>query len=115
MAHSHAGIGEARMHTMNLVREHEGTEEWLCHDCGRHILVNWNPDFRRTVLEDGDSKVGHNGFKNSVQLEDPGDFHLYRDLPAEDAIAPVDETRLIPWASWMDKSNYSDRWNGKDQ
>ena len=99
------------MHTMDLIREHEGTEEWLCPDCGRHMLVNWNPKFKRTILQAGDTSVGHNAFKCNGQV----DAQANGVLPGVEVIEPVDETRLIPWTSWMDKNNYSNLWNSNFQ
>jgi len=102
------------MHTMNLISEHEGTEEWLCPDCGRHLLVNWVPRFKRTVIVAGDNFVGHSGFKgfkSNVQLEGLVGTQAEAASPHTEAIEPADETRLIPWISWMDKNNYSDLWN----
>lgn len=107
--------GVDKMHTMDLIREHEGTEEWLCPECGRHMLVNWRPAFKRTILEAGDQSAGHSAFKSNVQLEE------LMDVQAEDAsthtevIEPFDESRLIPWISWMDKNNYSNLWNASAQ
>jgi hypothetical protein len=102
------------MHKLDLVREHEGTEEWLCPNCGRHMLVNWTPRFKRTILEYGDMSVGHTAFKNNIQVEDIVDAQVNGTLPDVDVMEPVDESRLIPWNSWMDKSNYSDLWNVSD-
>ena len=99
------------MHAMDLIREHEGTEEWLCPICGRHLLVNWNPNFKRTILNAGDLSVTHSGFKNQVQSKDA------MDKPLEEAIAhptvekPIEESRLIPWVLWMDESNFANLWN----
>lgn len=103
------------MHIMDLIREHEGTEEWLCPDCGRHMLVNWKPKFKRTILESGDSSMGHTAIKNNVQPEDLVDNRLNGVLPDREVIEPADETRLIPWISWMDKNNYSNLWNNSAQ
>lgn len=103
------------MHTMNLITDHEGTEEWLCPDCGRHMLVNWKPKFKRTILVAGDLSAGHTAFKNNLQLEDSVEDRLNRVLPEREVIEPVDEARLIPWISWMNKNNYSNLWNNSAQ
>lgn len=103
------------MHTMNLIKEHEGTEEWLCSTCGRHMLVNWHPKFKRTVLDAGDLSVGHNGFKNRILPKDLLDEQVGGHSTREDAIKPVDEARLTPWASWMNKTNFSNLWNSDVQ
>ena len=94
------------MHTMTLMRKHEGIEEWLCSTCGRHMLVNWQPKFKRTILNAGDLSVGHSGFKNEIEPET-----LTGGSPkSEETHLPPDESRLTPWANWMDKSDFADRW-----
>jgi hypothetical protein len=100
---------------MDLIREHEGTEEWGCPDCGRHMLVNWNPKFKRTILESGDPSMGHTAFKNNVKPEDLVEDRFNGILPEREVIEPADEARLAPWVSWMDKNNYSNLWNNSAQ
>jgi len=104
------------MHTMTLIREHEGTEEWVCSTCGRHMLVNWHPKFKRTVLNAGDSSVGHSGFKGEAQMADMvGDTTVEGASKSEELHIPIDESRLSPWATWMDKTDFSDLWNDSVQ
>ncbi len=99
-------------HTLSLISEHEGTEEWLCPTCGRHMLVNWNPKFKRTVIEEGDPSATYNGFKNEFQPEDMIATLIDTAAPREESEQPVDEARLIPWAIWMEKSDFANLWNG---
>jgi hypothetical protein len=99
------------MHTMNLIREHEGIEEWMCPECGRHMLVTWNPKFKRTILQAGDLSIGHSGFKNNLQLEDMADTSTGKNSSQDSAIKPIDESRLTPWSSWMDKSDFANLWS----
>ncbi len=103
------------MHDMTLIRKHEGTEEWLCPTCGRHMLVNWYPKFKRTILQDGDSSAGHSGFKGESQLENMVNNTVEGASKPEDAHLPIDESRLSPWSNWMDKSDFADRWNSSTQ
>ena len=103
------------MHTMDLIKEHEGTEEWLCPDCGRHMLVNWSPKFKRTVLDAGDTSAGHTAFKSDVQPEEFMGTQVDNASHPTEKIEPVDESRLTPWISWMDKNNYSNLWNTNAQ
>lgn len=55
------------MHIMVKLREHEGTEEWFCDECGREVLITWTPKFIRTIVEEGDETVGHTGFKSDTR------------------------------------------------
>ncbi|GAA1830681.1 hypothetical protein GCM10009735_78010 [Actinomadura chokoriensis] len=36
-----------------------GTEEWACPDCGRRVLLDWAPHYRKSVVEPGDVRVSH--------------------------------------------------------
>ena len=103
------------MHTMTLMRKHEGIEEWLCSTCGRHMLVNWYPKFKRTILQEGDSTSGHSGFKGESQIQDMMNGALDETSNLDDQHIPVDEARLSPWSNWMDKSDFADLWNGSTQ
>jgi len=96
------------MHAMELIREHEGTEEWLCPNCGRRLLVNWNPKFKRTVLVAGDQSVTHSGFKKQEQSDDALTAETFSHQTIE---KPIEESRLIPWTLWMDKSNFANLWD----
>lgn len=54
-------------HMMDLVQEHEGTEEWHCPTCGRMLLIEWSP-WRKVVLQEGDPIAAHNGSKGGLTL-----------------------------------------------
>lgn len=57
------------VHRMELIKEHEGTEEWLCPECGRRLLIEWNP-FKRVVVEVGDENASHSGSKGDLEIGD---------------------------------------------
>jgi len=101
------------MHTMTLINEHEGSEEWLCSTCGRHFLVNWFPKFKRTVLEPGDLSADHSGFRDNSQADDrvpvPVDKTYRSELP-EQPFA-LEDPSLTPWIMWMDEVGFEDLWN----
>lgn len=98
------------MHTMTLINEHEGTGEWLCPSCGRHLLVSWDPVFTKTVLAEGDPTANHIRIKKKMQTGDK------RDVPAgllpKPAVEHEEDPRLIPWLNWMDESGFEDLWKG---
>jgi hypothetical protein len=98
------------MHAMELIREYEGIEEWLCPVCGRRLLVNWHPKFKRTVLSAGDQSVTHSGFKNHTRPDDMLEMQT-DEVFTRSIEKPIEESRLIPWALWMDKSNFANLWN----
>lgn len=49
---SHQGVGPS------------GGEEWLCHECGRDLVVRWEPDFEEVILVAGDRDVRHIGSRH---------------------------------------------------
>jgi hypothetical protein len=94
---------------MTLITEHEGTEEWLCPSCGRHLLVSWNPVFNKIVLLEGDPTAKHTGLKKNVFTGEK------RDVPAAllpgPPKEPLEDARLEPWVAWMDQVGFEDLWN----
>jgi hypothetical protein len=104
--------GVSKMHTMLMIREHEGTEEWQCPTCGRHMIVNWKPKFKRTVLQAGDPNVSHSGFKGNMRDEHTVHAFTKSNLNAE---KPIDESRLTPWETWLDKTGFDQLWDGDIQ
>jgi hypothetical protein len=54
-------------HQMQLTEEHENTEEWHCPECGRTMLIEWDP-WRRTVVEPGDETAAHAGGKGGLMI-----------------------------------------------
>ena len=101
------------MHTMTLINEHEGTEEWLCSSCGRHMLISWQPGFKRTILEDGDMFADHRGFRDNSQADDkvlvPVDKTYRSDMP--ERLSAFDDPSLTPWIMWMDEVGFENLWN----
>ena len=59
--------GDAVTHGMQLIAEHEGTEEWLCPVCGRMVLIDWMP-FHYEIVIPGDESAGHSGSKGGLRI-----------------------------------------------
>ncbi len=57
------------LHTMTLVCSHEGTNEFLCPDCGRQELIEILPEWRHVVLMAGDESAGHTGWMEETEEE----------------------------------------------
>jgi len=104
---------------MTLINEHEGTEEWLCSTCGRHMLISWHPGFKRTILVDGDPSAPHSGFKNDLLLDEVQDTRLAvpvdKNIRREDVPQPIDDPRLTPWMAWMDEVGFENLWHKNGQ
>lgn len=97
------------MHKMTLINEHEGTEEWLCSSCGRHLLVSWHPVFHKIVLLEGDPRAKHSGSKKSLFAGEKRG--VLSGLPSKSIDELIEEARLAPWVAWMDESGFESLWN----
>ncbi len=104
-------MNEQQRHEMVLEMTHaSGSEEWYCPVCGRRMLVDWEPKFKRTVLEIGDPYASHGGFKGGSEME--AKALPLNEVPAEeDVTLDVDEARLIPWQQWLEQSRFDDLWS----
>lgn len=74
----------SEMHEMELLgSDEEGTEEWHCPICGRRFLMNWPPDYKRTIIFPGDEYVTHVGGKGGVRMGAPSvlDAEVYLPTP----------------------------------
>ena len=108
-AQSRNGVG--KMHTMTMITEHEGTEEWFCPVCGRHLLVSWFPGFKRTVLEAGDPYADHQGFRDNSEMDDRVPIPVNKTHRPELPERPFEDPRLRPWIMWMDEVDFERLWD----
>lgn len=98
-------------HEMVLETTHPaGVEEWYCPECGRRLLIRWEPDFKKTVLAAGDEFSIHSGGKGGLRIgttqvtavKDPG----VKDSPS----MSTEDPRLAPWVRWLDEMHWEDYW-----
>ena len=62
-------MSTSERHTMVMVNtDSAGAEEWFCPTCGRHFVMHWPPEFKRTILEPGNENVIHVGGKGDMAL-----------------------------------------------
>ncbi|MDX1664764.1 MAG: hypothetical protein R3272_13310 [Candidatus Promineifilaceae bacterium] len=107
-------------HKMELAKVHpDGAQEWYCPLCGRRLLLQWPPDYRRIVLYAGDEAAIHDG--DRLQADPPaGSAHpsgldpLWRELLAtlDLSVLPPERDRdrqpaegadlAEPWLSALD-------------
>ncbi len=60
---------EQERHEMALEATHpSGAEEWYCLTCGRRVLMQWPPNYKKIVLEAGDDYAIHAGGKGGLQM-----------------------------------------------
>jgi hypothetical protein len=104
---------------MNEQQKHEmiingtlpsGAEEWFCPVCGRRTLINWEPEFKRTVLETGDSLAVHTAIKSSLPAESLQLDASASSFPQEGEQASGEDYRLAPWLDWLNKVDFNRLW-----
>lgn len=103
-------------HEMILEKTHSsGAEEWNCPTCGRRMLIRWEPNFKRTVLEAGSPEATHSGFKSTLQMEVNIATSMTEKSLQEETEMPIEEARLAPWAAWLEESHFERLWDSDDQ
>lgn len=107
-------------HVMILECTHpSGAEEWYCPTCARRILMQWPPNYRKIILEEGDESAIHSGGKGGVSMggvqinKDPQEDSLPIETPEsqeDDLLSTADQERLDPFQQWIDKVNFDNLW-----
>ena len=86
-------------HEMQLVATHSsGAEEWLCPECGRRFVAQWEPNFRRVILEPGDEMMAHKSQWEGLQeqiLVNPSEDNVPDDIQLSDV-----------WKKLLDKLDF---------
>jgi len=86
-------------HKMKLETTHpSGAEEWSCPECGRRFVAQWEPKFRRVILNPGQEETVHIGQAMGLLLEDvkaPGE----ENPPQESGLQDV-------WKKWLDQLDF---------
>ena len=92
---------EQAQHTMILeITRETGEEEWFCPECGRRLLLQWPPNYKKTVIETGDEFAMHNASKGGLKIGSPR-------ISQEPLLSSEDEERLEQWGPWLDKLDFS--------
>ena len=105
----------SEQHEMILEKTYSsGAGEWYCPICGRRMIIHWEPELKRTLLEAGDDATMHSASQGSLQL---GSIHV----DAADVPAPQDEPqafdedpRLIPWLTWLEQADFESLWKDEN-
>jgi hypothetical protein len=97
---------------MSLEKTHpSGSEEWVCHECGRRILLTWPPDYEKIVLAVGDEFALHHGGKGGLQTTGPQVAEdLAPDFPSDLRSALEDTFKGMDFDDWnWDTGDLTDR------
>jgi hypothetical protein len=93
-------------HRMELIYSHpSGVDELYCPTCGRRILIQWPPDYKKTILEVGDEYATHSGGKGGLEISAP-------QIAQQPEQSAQDTDRLDQWEKLLDQMDFKDHWSG---
>lgn len=107
---------EQSTHAMQLERTYaSGAEEWHCPTCGRRMILQWPPQYKKIVLEPGDEYAAHSGGTGGLQIGAaqiiPANEPLSEPEPDIDDQTPhvgdndgddaLNDEALGPWLKWF--------------
>jgi hypothetical protein len=101
-------------HEMILEKTYpSGVDEWYCPACGRRLLMDYEPNFKKTVLEVGDEYAIHSGGKGGLRI---GSMQVASADPTVSEKEPkisVNDPSLAPWVAWLDQVDFDNLWDDK--
>ena len=91
-------------HEMILEKTHDsGAEEWYCPTCGRRFLMQWPPEYKKVILENGDESAVHSGGKGGGSMQPSPVMHTQED-------PWINDSNMLPWIEWMDRIDFESLW-----
>lgn len=79
-----------------------GAELWSCPDCGRRFVAQWEPKFRRVILEQGNETIIHTsqglGIQTQISLQSSEEI-LPEIVPNEIELNDI-------WKQFLDKLDF---------
>ncbi len=97
-------------HSMVFEKTHpSGEDEWYCPTCGRRFLLQWPPNFKKTIIDPGDEQVGHSGGRGGLSMDSAQ--NISSEGVKEETENFLDDPRLAPWAAWLDEAGFEDLWS----
>jgi len=107
-------MNEQQRHGMILKRTYSsGEEEWHCPTCGRRMLINWKPQFKKSVLEAGDDYAMHSASKGLLPTVPLDVTPVDADTPQAEAEALIEDSKLAPWLAWLEEVDFDRLWDSK--
>jgi hypothetical protein len=109
-------MNEQQKHEMILDKTHpSGADEWYCPTCGRRFLFDYEPSFKKTILEAGDEYAIHSGGKGGLRMSAMQVIPIEDTISQEDSIHPIEDPSLAPWSAWLEESDFDSLWNSDVQ
>ena len=98
-------MSDLQAHQMKLNRTFStGAEEWSCPTCGRRLVMQWTPRYKKIVLEAGEEHVAHTGGKGGLAM---GKVQVQ---PLEESAQPEENMRLDLWQNWINSDDAAKWW-----
>lgn len=95
-------------HQMEFVESRSnGADELFCPTCGRRILIQWPPEYKKIVLEVGDDLAIHSGGKGGLSFGAP-------QITKQPELSAQDLDRLDHWEEWLSEMRFDDHWLEND-
>src|SRR5512143_2715476 len=98
----------SQQHEMFLDKTHPtGAEEWYCPTCGRRIVMQWPPKYKRIILNSGDEYAAHSGGKGGLKMS------ATQFGTGEEGAASESDLPLHHWEAWLNSED-TDKWWPED-
>ena len=93
-------LPEQNHHTMEHVQTHStGEDELYCPKCGRRVLIQWPPNYKKVILDTGDEYAIHSGGVGGLSMGAP-------QVSQNSKLAEKDAERLNDWEEWLTQMNF---------
>jgi hypothetical protein len=83
-----------------------GAQEFYCPTCGRHFIMQWPPEYKQIVLNEGDVQANHSGSTGGVMMGsadiEAGEVRPDDQTPHSGFADGEDDDYLAPWQDWLD-------------
>jgi hypothetical protein len=80
----------------------DGSQEWVCPVCGRRMIIHWPPQYKRVILEEGDSGAIHTGGTGGLRMGGAEVQHEAQEEGAQGGAGSLKDPYLSPWARWLE-------------
>ena len=101
-----------QQHQMVMEKSHpSGAEEWNCPNCGRRLLISWEPKFEKTILEAGDEYAVHSGGKGGLRIGPMQVTPIDNPILDDEPKTPDEDPSLAPWVAWLEKRDFESLWD----